>query len=61
VDLSPTRQPNPEAIAWYLARTEQLLGDIGNRVQTIRSRGGPLAGFLGGRSCPGWRERRADG
>jgi hypothetical protein len=38
---------NPEAIAWYLQRSEALLDDLRERVQSLRSRGGQLAGFSG--------------
>jgi len=40
-------EPNPEAIAWYLERAENLLDDLRDRVQTLRARGGQLAGFSG--------------
>jgi hypothetical protein len=43
----PPRQPNPEAIAWYVQRSEALLDDLRERVQSLRSRGGQLAGFSG--------------
>lgn len=43
----PSQQPNPEAIAWYVARAEALLDDLRERVQSLRSRGGQLAGFSG--------------
>jgi hypothetical protein len=39
--------PNPEAIAWYLKRSEDLLDDLQGRVQSLRTRGGQLAGFSG--------------
>jgi hypothetical protein len=39
--------PNPEAIAWYLKRSEGLLNDLRERVQALRIRGGQLAGFSG--------------
>jgi hypothetical protein len=39
--------PNPEAIAWYLKRAEDLLSDLRDRVQSLRTRGGQLAGFSG--------------
>jgi len=41
------RVPNPEAIAWYVQRAENLLDDLRDRVQSLRSRGGQLAGFSG--------------
>lgn len=41
------RVPNPEAIAWYVQRAEDLLDDLRDRVQSLRSRGGQLAGFSG--------------
>lgn len=40
-------EPNPEAIAWYVERAENLLDDLRDRVQSLRSRGGQLAGFAG--------------
>ena len=39
--------PNPEAIAWYVQRSEAQLDDLRERVQLIRVRGGQLAGFSG--------------
>lgn len=39
--------PNPEAIAWYVQRSEAQLADLRERVQLIRIRGGQLAGFAG--------------
>jgi hypothetical protein len=39
--------PNPEAIAWYLDRSESLLGEHRDRVELLRARGGQLAGFSG--------------
>jgi hypothetical protein len=39
--------PNPEAIAWYLRKSEGLLTDLRERVQSLRTRGGQLAGFSG--------------
>jgi hypothetical protein len=39
--------PNPEAIAWYVQKSEGLLGDLRARVFALRSRGGQLAGFSG--------------
>ncbi|HJZ37607.1 MAG TPA: hypothetical protein VJ204_15165 [Solirubrobacterales bacterium] len=39
--------PNPEAIAWYLQKSEGLLSDLRARVQSLRTRGGQLAGFSG--------------
>jgi hypothetical protein len=41
------REPNPEAIAWYLQRSEALLDDHRERVESLRRRGGQLAGFSG--------------
>jgi hypothetical protein len=38
---------NPEAVAWYLKRSEALLDDLRERVQSLRARGGQLAGFSG--------------
>jgi hypothetical protein len=39
--------PNPEAIAWYLGRSESLLADLRERVQFLRTRGVQIAGFSG--------------
>jgi hypothetical protein len=39
--------PNPEAIAWYVQRSEDLLDRHRGRVEALRSRGGQLAGFSG--------------
>jgi cytochrome c biogenesis factor len=38
---------NPEAIAWYLTRSEALLGDLREQVRSLRVRGGQIAGFSG--------------
>jgi hypothetical protein len=38
---------NPEAIAWYLKRSEDLLDDLRDQIQSLRTRGGQLAGFSG--------------
>ena len=40
-----SRKPNPEAIAWYVVQAETLLDELRTRVQSLRSRGGQLAGF----------------
>jgi hypothetical protein len=47
VDPNPSRRPNPEAIAWYLARSERLLDDLRERFRALLSRCGQLAGFSG--------------
>jgi hypothetical protein len=39
--------PNPEAIAWYLQKSEGLLADLREEVRSLRTRGGQLAGFSG--------------
>jgi hypothetical protein len=39
------RKPNPEAIAWYVQQAEALLDDLRERVQSLRTRAGQLAGF----------------
>jgi hypothetical protein len=39
--------PNPEAIAWYVEKSERLLDDLRERVLAQRARGGQLAGFSG--------------
>lgn len=46
-ETKPTAEPNPTAIAWYVKRAEDLLDDLRERVQLLRSRGGQLAGFSG--------------
>lgn len=38
---------NPQAIAWYLKRSEILLDDLGERLQFLYTRSGQLAGFAG--------------
>jgi len=38
---------NPEAVAWYLKRSEALLDDLRGQVQSLRTRGGQIAGFSG--------------
>jgi hypothetical protein len=40
-----SREPNPEAIAWCVVQAETLLDELQTRVQSLRSRGGQLAGF----------------
>jgi hypothetical protein len=40
-----SRRPNPEAVAWYVAQAEALLIELRSRVQSLRVRGGQLAGF----------------
>jgi hypothetical protein len=39
--------PNPEAIAWYVKKSEGLLGDLRARVESLRTRGAQIAGFSG--------------
>jgi hypothetical protein len=38
---------NPEAISWYLQRSEALLDELRERIQALRLRGGQIAGFSG--------------
>jgi hypothetical protein len=38
-------RPNPEAIAWYVEEAQRLLEDQQHRAESLRSRGGQLAGF----------------
>jgi hypothetical protein len=40
-------EPNPEAIAWYLTRSLEHMGDLRERVRSLRARGGQLVGFSG--------------
>lgn len=47
VPTNRSRRPNPEAIAWYVEQAESLLAHLRDRVQSLRSRGGQLAGFSG--------------
>jgi hypothetical protein len=47
VEATQEHEPNPEAIAWYLARSERLLDDLKERVQLLLARCGQLAGFSG--------------
>jgi hypothetical protein len=39
--------PNPEAIAWYVEKSEKLLDDLLEQVSSQRLRGVQLAGFAG--------------
>lgn len=39
------RQPNPEAIAWYVEEAQRLLEDQQRRAESLRTRGGQVAGF----------------
>lgn len=39
--------PNPEAIAWYVQRSEALLDEHRRRIEALRSRSSQLAGFSG--------------
>jgi hypothetical protein len=38
-------QPNAEAIAWYVEEAQRLLEDQQRRAESLRTRGGQLAGF----------------
>jgi hypothetical protein len=38
---------NPEAIAWYVQRSEAVLAELVERVQSVHARGGQVAGFSG--------------
>lgn len=40
-----SRQPNPEAIAWYVEEAQRLLEDQQRRAESLRTRGGQIAGF----------------
>jgi hypothetical protein len=37
--------PNPEAIAWYVEEAQRLLEDQQRRAESLRTRGGQVAGF----------------
>jgi hypothetical protein len=39
------KQPNAEAIAWYVEQAEALLEHLRSRAQSLRSRAGQLGGF----------------
>lgn len=39
------RQPNPEAIAWYVEEAQRVLEDQQRRSESLRTRGGQIAGF----------------
>jgi hypothetical protein len=41
------RSPNPEAIAWYVVKSEGLLDEIRVEVSGLQARAGRLAGFAG--------------
>jgi hypothetical protein len=41
------RSPNPEAIAWYVAKSEGLLDEIRREIAGLQARAGRLAGFSG--------------
>jgi hypothetical protein len=41
----PPRQPNPEAIVWYVEEAQRLLEDQQRRAESLRTRGGQVAGF----------------
>jgi hypothetical protein len=40
-----SRRPNPEAIAWYVEEAQRLLEDQQRRAESLRTRGGQVAGF----------------
>lgn len=40
-----SRRPNPEAIAWYVEEAQRLLEDQQRWVESLRTRGGQIAGF----------------
>jgi hypothetical protein len=40
-----SRRPNPEAIAWYVGEAQRLLEDQQRRAESLRTRGGQVAGF----------------
>lgn len=41
----PPIEPNPEAIAWYVEEAQRLLEDQQRRAESLRTRGGQIAGF----------------
>ena len=40
-----SRRSNPEAIAWYVGEAQRLLEDQQRRAESLRTRGGQIAGF----------------
>jgi len=40
-----SRRPNSEAIAWYVEEAQRLLEDQQRRAESLRTRGGQIAGF----------------
>jgi hypothetical protein len=38
-------EPNPAAIAWYVEEAQRLLEEQQRRAESLRTRGGQLAGF----------------
>jgi hypothetical protein len=48
MDSTPTQsptKPNAEAIAWYVEEAQRLLEDQQRRAESLRTRGGQVAGF----------------
>jgi hypothetical protein len=48
MDVSPKQsptKPNAEAIAWYVEEAQRLLEDQQRRAESLRTRGGQVAGF----------------
>ncbi|HEV2790428.1 MAG TPA: hypothetical protein VGV69_03930 [Solirubrobacterales bacterium] len=41
-------EPNPAAIAWYVEEAQRLLEDQQRRAESLRTRGGQIAGFGAG-------------
>jgi hypothetical protein len=41
----PSEKRNPQAIAWYVEEAQRLLEDQQRRAESLRSRGGQIAGF----------------
>lgn len=41
----PSKERNPQAIAWYVAEAQRLLEDQQRRAESLRTRGGQIAGF----------------
>lgn len=44
-ETKPTAEPNPTAIAWYVEEAQRLLEDQQRRAESLRTRGGQVAGF----------------
>jgi hypothetical protein len=44
-EFPPSSEPNPTAIAWYVEEAQRVLEDQQRRAESLRTRGGQIAGF----------------